>query len=66
MVEPFHAQWPAALKLRALPRNSRKALRDSALLADEIAHYAGFTSPDVRCIRAHIVIAALWRVVFMH
>lgn len=49
MVEPFHAQWPPALKLRALPRNSRRALRDSALLADEIAHYAGFTRPDVCC-----------------
>lgn len=59
MIEPFHARWPAALKLRALPRNSRKALRDSALLADEIADYAGFTRPDVCCTRTQMVIAGL-------
>ncbi|CAN8065405.1 unnamed protein product [Agarophyton chilense] len=42
MIEPYHHNWASALALQILPQNSRKALKSSALLMDEIAHYAGY------------------------
>lgn len=47
MIEPYHHNWANALALQLLPQNSRKALKSSALLMDEIAHYAGYRTPDV-------------------
>lgn len=48
MIEPYHATWRQALALQAAPRNVQKSLYNSSLLADEIAHYSGYTTPDVR------------------
>lgn len=48
MIEPYHASWAQALALQALPQNASSALRSSALMVDEIAHYTGYRSPDVR------------------
>ncbi|KAI0561996.1 Ubiquinone biosynthesis protein COQ9 [Gracilaria domingensis] len=47
MIEPHHHNWANALALQIHPQNSRKALKSSALLMDEIAHYAGYRDADV-------------------
>lgn len=47
MIEPFHSSWSKALALQAIPRNSPKALRSSALMIDEIAHFSGYRQPNV-------------------
>lgn len=47
MIEPYHHNWARALALQALPQNSPRAVKNSALLIDEIAHYAGYRNPDV-------------------
>lgn len=48
MVEPYHDSWAKALAMQALPQNSQKAIRTSAMLIDEIAHFSGYRKPDVR------------------
>lgn len=47
MLEPFHYNWRHALALQALPRNAPHALRQSALMVDEIAHFGGLRTPQV-------------------
>lgn len=47
MNDPYHASWAKALALQALPQNSLIAVRNSAHMVDEIAHYAGYSAPDV-------------------
>lgn len=47
MLEPYHHNWANALALQVRPRNSQRALMTSALMVDEIAHYAGYRSTDV-------------------
>ena len=46
-LEPYHHNWARALALQALPQNSPRAFRSTALLVDEFAHYAGYRSTDV-------------------
>lgn len=48
MIEPYHDSWAKALAMQALPKNSQKAIRSSAMLVDEIAHFSGYQKPDVR------------------
>jgi rpsU-divergently transcribed protein len=48
MAAPYRSSWAQALRLQAQPRNVQTAAVASARLADEIAHYAGYRSPDVR------------------
>lgn len=47
MIEPFHDSWARALALQALPQNSPRALRASAMMVDEVAHYSGYREPNV-------------------
>lgn len=47
MVEPFHKSWSRALALQALPQNVPIAVRSSAMLVDEVAHFAGYRQPNV-------------------
>lgn len=47
MIEPYSHNWSSALALQAMPQNAPRAVKASALLVDEIAHYAGYRSPDV-------------------
>jgi COQ9 len=47
MLAPWKSNWAQALALQALPQNAPHALRASAALADEVAHYAGHRTPDV-------------------
>ena len=46
LLDPYHTTWYQAIALR--PRIARKSLRNRLLLADEIAAYASYNSPNVR------------------
>lgn len=48
MATPLRSRWSEALQILAQPRNVKASAISSAELADEIAHYAGYRSPDVR------------------
>jgi rpsU-divergently transcribed protein len=47
MATPYKRSWSQALALQALPASLPKAITASAQLADEVAHYAGYQTPDV-------------------
>lgn len=51
MATPVRSRWSEALQILAQPRNVKASTVSSAELADEIAHYAGYRSPDV-CVLA--------------
>lgn len=46
MMEPFHDTWRQALAIQTYPTNAPQALYQSALMVDEIAHFAGFRDPE--------------------
>lgn len=47
MLDQFHPHWASAMKLRAMPQHAARSVRSGLTLTDEIAHYAGYTAPDV-------------------
>jgi rpsU-divergently transcribed protein len=47
MAAPYRHSWSQALALQALPQSLSSSALASARLADEIAHYAGYRTPDV-------------------
>jgi ubiquinone biosynthesis protein COQ9 len=44
----FTGKWTEAMGLMALPTNAPSSLKLLAYLVDDMWHYAGDTSPDVR------------------
>ena len=47
LAKPYQDTWRDALALVARPSHAPRTLWQSALLADEIAHFAGFSAPQV-------------------
>ena len=61
LITPYHHNWGSALKLIASSRStSAGAARQSALLADEIAHYAGYRRPSAVWYADRAALAALY------
>lgn len=52
MVAPYHHNWGAGLLQLARPPHTGGAARQAAVLADEIAHFAGYDDPQVRAFSA--------------
>ncbi|CDF77465.1 unnamed protein product [Chondrus crispus] len=48
MMDKFHPHWSKALALHHSPTNAGNAARQAAMLVDEMAHFAGYSNPDVR------------------
>lgn len=60
MVAPYKHNWASAMALMSRPTHVREAVRQSALLADEIAHYAGLATPAFKWYADRAVLAAMY------
>lgn len=61
LISPYHHNWSSALKLMGSSRlTALEVARQSALLADEIAHYAGYRNPGTIWYTDRAALAALY------